>query len=110
MPLIKSRPSPEGVPMSLTIRYTLLALPPIAVLRLRYRSDNSEVGLRCCVGGAYRECLGVGGQLERSAPDLEGKGRERSELSGGQTQQTGRVVHNTPRSSLILGEGICRKP
>ena len=35
MPLTKSRPSPVGVPMELTIRYTLLRLPPMAVLRAR---------------------------------------------------------------------------
>ena len=35
MPLMKSRPSPLGVPIEPTMRYTLFALPPMAVFSAR---------------------------------------------------------------------------
>ena len=46
MPLIKSRPSPEGVPSELTMRYTLFAFPPIAVLSARCGERSAGVRKR----------------------------------------------------------------
>ena len=45
MPLMKSRPSPLGVPIEPTMRYTLFALPPIAVFSARCKAEGETVSV-----------------------------------------------------------------
>ena len=104
---MKSRPEPELVPTSLTMRYTLLVFPPIAVLRDRGHACALAVSSKV----AYVHCKIS--QLEFFACNVvtyttrrEEQALKVSELSRGEAEQARRVVLNSTCSRAVSVERV----
>ena len=125
--MIKSRPSPEGVPRSLTIRKMPSASPPMAVLSCTRNSQRPRGPAPQGTTHRTREELGVRGELEgllqtarvslracvegplqpTYVSDVEEQALEVGELGGRDPQQPGVVVEHGPGRGLVRSKRVC---